>query len=173
MAGTEINVDGRRGNITGGHVTAGVKICAKNLGANMGASTVVEVGVSPKVKQEYQALQEELLEIQKVIKKTQPILTNFAEKRAQGVQFSAEQIKYIRSLIVQTEAQKKELEEKNAKWETLQAAFEGQNDASVEVMGEAFPGTVIVIKDVSMSLRSSYQHCRFKRIGGEVRMIGL
>lgn len=173
MAGSDINVNGRRGNITGGHVTAGGKICAKNLGANMGASTVVEVGVNPKVKQEYQALQDELLEIQKVIKKTQPILTNFAEKRAKGAQFSAEQIKYIRSLIVQTEAKKKELEEKNEKWETLHAAFEGQNDASVEVMGEAFPGTVIVIKDVSMSLRSSYQHCRFKRIGGEVRMIGL
>lgn len=172
-AGSEITVTGRRGFITGGHVCAGIKISAKNLGANMGASTVVEVGVNPKVKEEYQTLQDDLLEIQKVIKKTQPILTSFAEKRAQGVQFSPEQVKYIRSLVLQTEAKKKELEEKNVKWEALHAAFEGQNDASVEVMGEAFPGTVIVIKDVSMSLRSSYQHCRFKRIGGEVRMVGL
>lgn len=173
MAGSEINVTGKRGFIAGGHVCAGIKISAKNLGANMGASTVVEVGVNPKVKEEYQRLQNDLLEIQKVIKKTQPILTTFAEKRAQGMQFSPEQVKYIRSLVVQTEAKKKELEEKNQKWEALHAAFESQNDATVEVMGEAFPGTVIVIKDVSMSLRSSYQHCRFKRIGGEVRMVGL
>lgn len=172
-AGSEIIVTGRRGFITGGHVCAGIKISAKNLGANMGASTVVEVGVNPKVKAEYQTLQNELLEIQKVIQKTQPILTTFAEKRAQGMQFSPEQVKYIRSLVLQTEAKKKELEEKNAKWEALQAAFEGQNDATVEVLGEAFPGTVIVIKDVSMSLRSSYQHCRFKRIGGDVKMLGL
>lgn len=172
-AGSEVNVTGRRGFITGGHVCAGMKISAKNLGANMGASTVVEVGVNPKVKADYLALQNELLEIQKVIKMTQPILTTFAEKRAKGMQFSPEQIKYIRTLVIQTEAKKKELEEKNEKWEALQAAFEGQNDASVEVLGEAFPGTVIVIKDVSMSLRSSYQHCRFKRIGGDVRMVGL
>ncbi|MDE7222600.1 MAG: FapA family protein, partial [Acetatifactor sp.] len=172
-AGSEITVTGRRGFITGGHVCAGTKVSAKNLGANMGASTVVEVGVNPRVKQEYQTLQNDLLEIQKVIQKTQPILTNFAEKRAQGMQFSPEQVKYVRSLVLQTEAKKKELEEKSAKWEALQAAFEGQNDATVEVMGEAFPGTVIVIKDVSMSLRSSYQHCRFKRIEGEVRMVGL
>ncbi len=173
MAGTEINVTGRRGFITGGHACAGYKISAKNLGANMGASTVVEVGVNPRMKQEYQALQDELLELQKVIKKTQPILTSFAEKRAKGVQFTPEQVKYIRSLVVLTEAKKGELEEKNRKWEALHAAFEVQNDAFVEVMGEAFPGTVIVIKEVSMSLRSSYQHCRFKRIGGEVRMQGL
>lgn len=172
-AGSEIIVTGRRGFITGGHVCAGIKVSAKNLGANMGASTVVEVGVNPKVKADYAALQNDLLEIQKVIQKTQPILTNFAQKRAQGMQFSPEQVKYIRTLVIQTEAKKKELEEKNAKWTALQAAFEGQNDASVEVLGEAFPGTVIVIKDVSMSLRSSYQHCRFKRVGGDVRMVGL
>lgn len=173
MAGSEINVTGRRGFVTGGHVCAGHKISAKNLGANLGASTLVEVGVNPGLKADYQALQEELLEIQKVIKKTQPILTNYAEKKAKGVQFSPDQIKYIRSLIVLTDAKRKELKEKSKKWEELQAAFEGQNDAYVEVIGEAFPGTVIVIKDVSMSLRSSYQHCRFKRIGGDVKMVGL
>lgn len=172
-AGSEINVTGKRGFITGGHVCAGFKVSAKNLGANLGATTVVEVGVNPKLKADYQTLQAELVEIQKVIQKTQPILINFAEKRAKGAQFSPEQVKYIRSLIVLTEDKKKELEEKNEKWEVLRAAFEGQNDASVEVMGEAYPGTVIMIKDVSMSLRSSYQHCRFKRIGGEVKMIGL
>ncbi len=173
MAGSEITVTGRRGFVTGGHVCAGHKISAKNLGASLGASTLVEVGVNPGLKAEYQALQEELLEIQKVIKKTQPILTNYAEKKAKGIQFTPEQVKYIRSLIVLTDNKRKELQEKSKKWNELQAAFEGQNDACVEVTGEAFPGTVIVIKDVSMSLRSSYQHCRFKQIGGDVKMIGL
>jgi len=173
LAGSEINVTGRRGFVTGGHVCAGYKISAKNLGANLGASTLVEVGVNPGLKAEYQALQEELLEIQKVIKKTQPILTNYAEKKAKGVSFSPEQIKYIRSLIVLTDAKRKELREKNKKWEELQAILEDQNDAYVEVTGEAFPGTMIVIKDVSMSLRSNYQHCRFKRVDGDVKMIGM
>ncbi|MDE5747971.1 MAG: FapA family protein, partial [Acetatifactor sp.] len=172
-AGNEINVTGRRGFITGGHACAGFKISAKNLGASMGATTVVEVGVNPHMKEEYQALQDDLLEIEKVIKKTQPILTTFAEKRAKGAQFSQEQLQYIRSLVVLTEAKKKELEEKNKKWEALQEVFEVQNDARVEVLGEAFPGTVIVIKDVSMALNNSYQHCQFKRIGGDVKMVGL
>lgn len=172
-AGSEINVTGKRGFITGGHACAGIKISAKNLGANMGATTMVEVGVNPRMKEEYQTLQDELLEIQKVIKKTQPILTNFAEKRAKGVQISPEQLKYIRSLVMLTEAKKKELEEKNEKWEALHAVFEEQNDACVEVIGEAYPGTVIMIRDVSLSLRNNYQHCRFKRIGGDVKMVGL
>ena len=173
MAGSEINVTGRRGNVTGGHVCAGYKVSAKNLGANLGASTVVEVGVSPRLKAEYQSLQEELLEIQKVIKKAQPILTNYVEKKTKGVQFSPEQLKYIHSLLLLTDSKRKELQVKNKKLEELQQAFEGQNDAYVEVTGEAFPGTVIVIRDVSLSLHSSYQHCRFKRIGGDVKMVGL
>lgn len=44
MAGTEINVTGRKGFITGGRVSAANVIRVKTLGSPMGADTIVEVG---------------------------------------------------------------------------------------------------------------------------------
>ncbi len=173
MAGTEITVSGKRGFITGGHVCAGNKVCVKNLGASMGAATIVEVGVNPRVKEQQQNLQKELMEIQKVLRSTQPILASFAEKKAKGVKFSPEQIKYVKSLLLLEEAKKRELEEKNEKWEELQTYFEEQSHACVEVRGEVYPGTTIVIRDVSMAVQSSYKYCRFERIRGDVKMVGL
>ena len=52
-ASTEIQVTGKRGFITGGHVRAGQRIEVKTLGATLGAPTVVEVGVDPEKKAEY------------------------------------------------------------------------------------------------------------------------
>lgn len=78
------------------------------------------------MKREYEALQDELLEIQKVIKRTEPILTNFAEKKGKGIQFTPEQVKYIRSLVKETEAKKKELVEKNEKWRRCAMPLKGR-----------------------------------------------
>lgn len=82
IAATEIQVTGKRGFITGGHVRAGQKIEVKTLGAMLGAPTVVEVGVDPEKKAEYMKMQKEVSEIVKNIRSLQPILANFAEKRA-------------------------------------------------------------------------------------------
>lgn len=169
-AGDEVVVDGKKGFLTGGHVRAANKICVKTLGAAMGAHTVVEVGVNPVLKAEYISLQKEVTDIAKDIKSAQPILVNFAEKRAKGAQFSQEQLNYIKAVAKTMEINKQKLIQKNAKLQDLQEIFTNQRRASVEVTGEVYPGTTIVIGDVSMTVQSSYKYCRFVREEGEVRM---
>ena len=58
MAGTEVHVDGRRGFISGGHVSATSVVSGKILGSEMGTDTVIEVGISPVVKKRYKDLLE-------------------------------------------------------------------------------------------------------------------
>lgn len=169
-AGDEVVVDGKKGFLTGGHVRAANRICVKTLGAGMGAATVVEVGVNPALRVEYNELQKDITELMKAIKSAQPILVNFAEKRAKGVTFSPEQLNYIKGVAKTMEADKKKLIQKNDKLQDLQGIFNNQKRAYVEVSGEVFPGTVIVIGDVSMNIQSSYKYCRFIREQGEVRM---
>ncbi len=173
MAGTEVTVSGKRGFIAGGHVCAGSKVVVKNLGAELGASTIVEVGVNPRVKEEQQKLQKEILETQKVIKGVETILASYAEKIENRVAFSQKEMQYIKSLMMLKESKKKELEEENEKWETLLSYFEEQNNAYVEIQGQVHPGTTIVIRDVSKAIQSDYHYCRFERVHGEVKMVGL
>lgn len=173
VAGTEIVVSGKRGFITGGHVQASKTIEVKTLGAVLGAPTVVEVGVSPKMKAEYVQLQKEITDIVREIKNAQPIITNFAEKRAKGVRFSEEQLKYIRQTAVLLESKKKELEEKNYAMREIQLLFSPQEKACVKVTGVVYPGTTIIIGEVSMTVQTTYQYCRFEKIGGDVKMAPL
>lgn len=172
-ASTEIQVTGKRGFITGGHVRAGQKIEVKTLGATLGAPTVVEVGVDPEKKAEYMRLQKEISEIVKNIRNIQPVLVNFAEKRSKGVRFTPDQINYIRNSAATMETQKKSLDEKNRRMQELQLEFNPQERAMVLVKGEVYPGTTIIIGDSSMQVKSTYQYCRFERIEGDVKATAL
>ena len=168
-ASTEIQVTGKRGFITGGHVRAGQRIEVKTLGATLGAPTVVEVGVDPEKKAEYMKLQKEISEIVKNIRSVQPILASFTEKKNRGVRFTPDQLNYIRNSAATMETQKKSLAEKNARMQELQMEFNPQEKAAVIVKGEVYPGTTIIIGDSSMQVKNTYQYCRFERIDGDVK----
>lgn len=172
-AGTEIVVNGKKGFVTGGHIQADDRIDVKNLGAVLGASTIVEVGVNPKLKAQYLQLQKDISEIVHAIKAAQPVLANFAEKKARGAKFNAEQIKYVKETASHLEAKKEELEKKNQQMKELQQIFDPQKKSVVIVRGEVYPGTTVIIGDVSMVLQSSYKYCRFEKIDGEVKMLPL
>ncbi len=172
-AGTEITVTGKRGFITGGHVQAGSQITVKMLGAVMGASTIVEVGVDPQVKVAYAQLQKEVVELVKQIKSEQMVITGFAEKRNKGARFSEDQIKYVRDTAVKLEQQKKELEQKNNEMKVLLDKFDLQSNANVVVKGEVHPGTTIIIGDLSMVVQKKYDFCKFEVVRGDVKAVPL
>lgn len=172
-AGTEITVTGRRGFVAGGHVQAGNKITVKTLGATMGTPTIVEVGVSPQIKQQYTQTQKEISEIVKAIKDAQPVIVNYSEKKAKGVVFSEAQLNYVKSVANMLKEKNEELEQKNAIMKELQQAFDPEKKALVEVQGIVYPGTTIIIGDASMVVHSSYEYCKFERKSGDVKMLPL
>ena len=170
MAGSEITVTGKHGFITGGHVQADSKIEARTLGAVMGSQTVIEVGSNPELKMEYNRTQKEIGEIVKAIKDAQPIIQTFMEKKAKGVRMTADQLAYVRQTAENLELRKKELTEKNARMQELSQIFDPNRKSEVIVTGEVYPGTTIIIGDVSMNVKDSYKYCRFVRSQGEVKM---
>ena len=101
MAGTEIVVDGRRGFITGGRVSAGNLVRVKTLGSLMGSDTVVEVGADPSVKLRIQEIQKQIAESKKQIDTIHPVLKSAAAKLSQGVKFKQEQLMYFQELLQQ------------------------------------------------------------------------
>ncbi|MGN0431622.1 MAG: DUF342 domain-containing protein [Lachnospiraceae bacterium] len=173
MANGEITVDGKRGFITGGHVCATSKINVKTLGSPMGTSTLVEVGINPEMKARFIQLQKEVAELQKVIKSMDPIIATYGQKRKQGIPISQEQLKYLVSLIKVREQKAPELEKASKELETLQEFMDEQSQAQVVVKGEVFPGVKVAIGDVSMVVQSNMEYCRFIRVRGDVKMVGI
>lgn len=172
-AGSEITVGGKRGFITGGNVVAAKQIKVKTLGSAMGASTIVEVGADPGIKQELTQLQKDVAEITKQIQSMDPIISSYAMKRKQGANLSPDQLQYLATLIKAREKKQQELTDLNARLEPLQEIVEQQQQAQVIVTGEAFPGTKIVIGDVSTVLQKSMHYCKFVKSRGDVKMVGI
>lgn len=172
-AGRYVEVNGKHGFITGGHVMAAEKLCVKTLGSEMGASTIVEVGANPKLKELYQQLQKNVAENQKIIRSTDSIIASYSEKRAKGVQLKQEQMEYLKSVILLGNNKKKELQNDQDKIEEIQEKLSIQNDAFVEVRGQVFPGTKIIIGELSMVVQSTNHFCKFEKVRGNVKCVGL
>ena len=84
---------------------------------------------------------------------------------------TAEQIEYLKSVILLDNSKKKELESTTKRIEELQEKLNIQNNAYVEVRGQVFPGAKIIIGDLSMVVQSANRACRFEKIRGNVKCI--
>lgn len=172
-AKTEINVDGRKGFIAGGSVRATNKVTCRTLGSAMGADTYVEVGVDPAVKEQYQELQNEILELQNNLKSMQPILANASLKLKNGEKIPPEQMKYIQSLALATQQQQDRLIEAQAEYANLESLLDNKENAAICVRADAYPGTKVTVSGASLVLKNQLQFCRLVYDKGDVRVAAL
>jgi uncharacterized protein (DUF342 family) len=168
-AGEEIEVSGKRGLISGGHVSALRKISAKTLGAELGTNTIVEVGVNPETKARYHELQREIAARIKTIRDAQPLLENFVKRQASGVTFTEAQKEYMINLAKDVKRKRLEMGSMNLELRDLQSALDTNAKSEILVSGTVHPGTKIVIGDVSMAVQKPYQYCRFEKVRGDVK----
>lgn len=172
-AGSEVRVDGRKGIIVGGYVQAANKIAAKVIGASMGAPTILEVGVNPLIKTQYDRMQKIMADNTKTVKNAETILNNFKEKLKKGVQYNEGQLKYMKSVAALVEEKTAEMEQMSQRLERLRAMLETQKQAEIVVNDQIYPGTTIIIGDVSKTLQVNFHYCKFVRDAGEVKMAPL
>ena len=170
MAGGEVNVDGKRGFITGGKVVAAGGINVKTLGSEMGADTIVEVGADPKVKARIAQLQKSVAEDTKTLQTIQPVLTATMQKVKQGAKLSPEQVKHVQSLMLVNTQKTESLKADEAELNELLEQVGNTTQAQVKVKGMVYPGTKVCIDDVSMTVQKNAHFCRFVRERGDVKI---
>jgi uncharacterized protein (DUF342 family) len=173
QAGEGVEVSGRKGMVSGGHISAGRRIAVKNLGSEMGINTIVEVGADPKVKHRYHELQKEIAKLLKEIRDIQPVMETFVKKHSKGVIFPESQKKYMIQLAKDVQAKKIHVGSMNLEMQELQDAMDKENRACVIITGIAHPGAKIVIGDASLSVENDYHYCRFEKVRGDVKMTPL
>ncbi|MBQ7359673.1 MAG: DUF342 domain-containing protein [Lachnospiraceae bacterium] len=173
QAGTEVTVDGRRGNIAGGRICATSMISTKVLGSEMGVSTIAEVGVDPSVKARYAQVQQDLMEVAKEIKSIDPIIETYKERAKQKMQFTAQQSMYISSLLDTRAEKARQLAALNKEMLQLSDMLSKTEHAQVVVYRDVYPGVKIGISEVSMIVQSNMKYCKFIKERGDVKMVGI
>lgn len=172
-AGTEINVDGRKGFITGGKASAVSSINVKTLGSPMGADTIVEVGNDPRLAARLKELQKQIEEENAAIQSIQQILISTKQKIAKGVKLTPEQLQYLQTLAAANQQKAALVNECTQEVEAIQGQMKGKEGANVIVRDTVYPGTKICIGDVSMTVQKSAQYCRFIKSRGDVKLTGI
>ena len=173
VAGTEINTSGRKAFISGGKCIATSKVETRVLGSDMGADTVVEIGVSAIVKKKFKELGEEVAQIDKTLERAVPIMEAAKEKIEGGIELSQEQLDNVRNIYQLAKLKAKERKEIEEERTRLSELMEVDKSAQVIVKDTVYPGTKITISEVSKIIKDPFAHCKFVKSQGDVKMMGL
>lgn len=172
-AGGEVNVDGKRGFITGGKVCAAEGVNVKTLGSEMGADTVIEIGDDPKRKERLSELQSQLEEDTRMLQAVQPTLFSAKKRLMKGEQLTPAQTQQIQAMAALNKQKTEAVEAAKKEIEELQKQMMDRSATAVRVKGEVYPGTRICIGDVSMVVHKTNHYCRFVRERGDVKIVPL
>ena len=172
-AGTEVHVGGKRGFITGGYVSATNLVDVKTLGAELGANTIVEIGVNPEIKRRYEELQELIVGNNKTLRSAQPVIDAAKTKIFSGVKLPPDQVRHVQELSNIVTAKTKEIQAATKELEELEELMNISNDAQIIVHDKVYPGTKVVIADVSRIVKTESHYCRFIKSQGDVAIVGM
>lgn len=173
IAQTDVVVTSKKGFITGGKVSATNSVSVRTLGSQMGADTIIEIGVDPSLKIKLQQLQKTIVESNNKLKQLEPVLVAMTQKLKNGANLHSDQIKNLQSMAVERNTLKESIAQAHKELEEIQAAVDSSNLAQIIVTGEVYQGTKIVISDVSMIVKDTIRYCRFVKRQGEVQMTTL
>lgn len=170
-ANSEVRVNGRKGFITGGVISAGNLVEAQTIGSSLGANTRIEVGVDPEKKSRFTELQQFIQQTNKAIDQLKPILLTYGEKMAKGEALSKEKIKYVEQLAQAMKTKETEVKNVQEEYNQLHALMLHNSNAKVRVSKTIYAGVVVSISEVSLTLQEDRSFCQLVRDQGEIKII--
>lgn len=167
-AGKKVLVEGRKGLIAGGMISAGEEIRAKVVGSQLASSTDLEVGVNPLLREERQQLKREISKVQTSLdqaKKGLNILRSMnaetmpADKREMMLKLTKAQFQ----LMGQEETMKKRMVE-------IEDMLIEMRYGKIRVSEVVFPGAKIVVGSLMKPIREELKYVSFFEEEGEIKV---
>lgn len=165
-----VRLIGKRALIVGGKVHAALGISASTIGSPMATATILEVGVSPEVRREYEQLKEELDRLEKEQRKIEQVLAVIAKMESSG--------KLPPDKLITKQKALRARDEYNVKIPTIKARlFELEEvflrgaQGKVHVKKVVYPGVSITIGQSTFNVKDPINYATFLRDEGEVRFV--
>lgn len=166
-AAKRVIVEERRGLIVGGQISAGEEIRAKVIGTNSATNTDIEVGVNPKLREEYQELRKEVKKVEHNLEQAKKALTVLKGMDQNTMPPDKHQmlLKLTKAqfhLIGQIETMRNRLAE-------IEISLEEMRYGHVKVADTAYPGVKLVIGTLVKPLRDAAKFAKFYAEDGEIK----
>lgn len=169
----KVEVTGRRGLITGGHIKTYGNIIVTNLGSNMGTDTKLEILSDTDLIKEVNELERRKQECEEEIKKIDKIFLVIADKLKRGEKLLPEQEKSVRLMMNSRPERLKEIEDIECVIFSRKEEIEAYKGVSICVNGNVYSGVKIVMKDIMKIMQENVSHCRFVLEGADIRITSI
>ncbi|GAB6137631.1 DUF342 domain-containing protein [Halanaerobaculum tunisiense] len=160
-AGEKVIVETGKGLIVGGEVRAGIEISAKRIGSNLATPTEVAVGVTPRLRDEYNQLEEKFTAKQDKLDKVLKNISLLKKKKEKNDGLSDKKEQLLDQLIRQRFSLSQEIEDLKADKEQAATRLEKSDQARIKVQGTINPGVRITIGQVSHKLDQDNTHVQY------------
>ena len=169
----DIIVGGRRGFVTGGEIRSGSMISVKTAGSPMGTTTLLEVGIDPKIIEEFRELEKKLNSMVADKERLAQALAVFRKKLAMGAQIPAEKQEYLKQVTQNNIMLETQIKESKKRYEELRIELENTSTGMIKVSDIVYPGTKLVISNVIHYIRQETHHSKFIRDRADIKVIPL
>lgn len=169
----DIIVGGKRGFVTGGEIRSGTMISVKTAGSQMGTVTLLEVGIDPRVLEEFRELEKKIANMLAEKDKIAQALSVLRKKMTFGSQVSDERREYIKQITQNNIVLDTQIKSARQKYEELRIEVENNTSGSIKVSDVVYPGTKMVISNVVHFVREETHHSKFVRDRADIRVLPL
>lgn len=169
-AGENVMVSDRKATIVGGLIQAAHTVEAKIIGSQLATQTIIEVGVNPYHREEYQNLQKSRNDTKKHLDNVSNNLQVF-QRAGLNVQDLPETKRLaLINMLDEFKSLKKTLAEQDIRIKILENELQRASSARVRAMEVAYPGVKISIGSSVYTINDAVKYAQFVLEEGEVRL---
>ncbi|MDF2944979.1 MAG: hypothetical protein K0S01_3837 [Herbinix sp.] len=169
----EIIVGGRRGFVTGGEIRSGTMITVKTAGSQMGTSTLLEVGIDPRILEEFRELEKRLAIMIADKERLSQALILFRKKLSMGAQISEEKKEYLKQVTQNNIMLETQIKEARKRYDDLRIEMDNNSSGTIRISEIVYPGTKLIISNVVHFVREVTHHSRFVRDRADIKVLPL
>ncbi len=171
-AGKNVICSGAKGLIVGGMIQAGESVTARIIGNPMSTATIIEAGVQPQLREEFQELRTALRTLADNLEKTEKALVILDQMAAVG-KLTPDRLAMRVKLTATRRQAELDIEEAKERMLIIEKSLENTDASRICVHGTVFGGTKIVIGRYTKFIKDSAQHVIFCYHEGDIAMLPL
>ncbi len=169
----DVIVGGKRGFVTGGEIHSGTMISVKTAGSQMGTATLLEVGIDPRILEEFRELDKKIAALLADKERLAQAILVFRKKLSTGTPVTSERLENLKQLTQNNILLEAQIMEARKRHDELRVEVENNTSGSIKVSDIVYPGTKLVISNVIYFVREEVHHSKFIRDKADIKIMPL
>lgn len=168
----DVNVNGVKGNIIGGHVRSTTMVAAKTIGSPMGINTTVEVGNDPELQDKMNNLKNQITEKNEQLRRMTQLVELMQAKMQQG-KLEKDKIPVLKKSLEDMNALQEEVKKLQFEMSDIMDELQDNTTADIRVRQDIYQGVKLIIGGEIKLINEALSRCKFKKDHGEIKSTAL